>query len=160
MELKDRFAAIIEENGFKQIELAELIGVSGSYISTLLAGRNQNISTAVASLIEEKLGYRAGWVLSGEEPKFKQTKNIAGLSDVKNKVIFKLEKMPDAKAEAVLAFIESLDKVSAALAAEPAPVKSDVGELFATFADSVEMTDDEIERLKQRLERKKGRNRD
>ncbi len=159
MELKERIALIIEENGFKQIELAELIGVTGSYISTLMSGRNKNVSTAVATLIEEKLGYSAEWVLFGEGAKRKQAQKNAEMSDVKSKALFRLEKLPDEKAEAVLAFIESLDRISAALGAvtAPAPQKSDVGELFATFAESIEMTNDEIERLRERLERKKTR---
>lgn len=179
MDLKDRIALIIEENDFKQIELAEIIGVSGSYVSTLLSGRNRNVSASVAGLIEEKLGYSADWVLSGTGPKFKASKRRASISDVHSRAIFKLERMSEERAGAVLAFIESLDKVEAALgtprrmggggiygglnaveAATDAPplAGNGVGGLFAAFADSKDMTDEKIERLKKKLEQKKGKN--
>ena len=72
MELKERISIIIKENHLKQKELAALMGVTESYVSTLLSGRNRNISVSVANLIEEKLGYNAQWLLSGEEPKYKE----------------------------------------------------------------------------------------
>ena len=72
MELKDRVSTIIEENHLKQKELAALVGVTESYVSTLLSGRSQNISVPLAKVIEEELGYNAQWLLSGEGPKYKQ----------------------------------------------------------------------------------------
>ena len=115
MELHERIALIIKDNNFKQKELAVLIGVSESYVSTLLSGRNKKISTPVANLIEEKLGYNTQWLLVGEEPKYKQISRNPNISDVHRKVIFQIERMPDEQVRAVLAFIESLEKVEAAL---------------------------------------------
>ena len=110
MELKDRVSTIIKENQLKQKELAGLVGVTESYISTLLSGRSRNVSMPVANLIEEKLGYNAQWVLSGEEPKYKQLSKNPNLSDAHRQVILHLEKMPEREIRAVLVFINSLDE--------------------------------------------------
>ncbi len=115
MELKDRIATIIKENQLKQKELAALVGVTESYVSTLLSGRNRNVSTTVANLIEEKLGYNAQWLLSGEEPKYKQLSKNPNLSDAHRQVILHLEKMPEREIKAVLVFINSLDGYKKAL---------------------------------------------
>lgn len=112
MELKERIAVIIAENHLKQKELATIMGVTESYVSTLLSGRRStNLSTSVANLIEEKLGYNAQWVLTGEEPKFKKVSNNPNISDTHRRVIMQLEKMSDAQVRAVLAFMNSLDEV-------------------------------------------------
>lgn len=116
MELKDRIALIIEENNFKQKELAAIMGVTESYVSILLAGkRSTNLSTSVASLIEEKLGYSAEWLLTGKEPKLKRVGNTQNISDVHKRAIIQLEKMSDEQVKAVLAFINSLDEIEAVL---------------------------------------------
>lgn len=112
MELKERIAIIIAENHLKQKELATIMGVTESYVSTLLSGRRStNLSTSVANLIEEKLGYNAQWVLTGEEPKFKKVSSNPNISDTHRRVIMQLEKMSDAQLRAVLAFMNSLDEV-------------------------------------------------
>ena len=115
MELKERIALIIKENNLKQKELAAIMGVSESYVSYILAGRNTNLSTAVANLIEEKLGYSALWVLKGDDPKYRLASKNPRISNVHRKVIYQLEKMPDEKVKAVLAFIDSLDKIESTL---------------------------------------------
>lgn len=69
MNLSDRIKIILKENHLKQKELAKELGVTESYISALLKGRNTNISQALATLIEEKYGYNSEWVLNGTEPK-------------------------------------------------------------------------------------------
>ena len=117
MELKERISAIIKENHLKQKELASLIGVTESYISTLLSGRNQNISVSVAKLLEEKLGYNAQWLLSGEDPKYKQLSASPDISDAHRQALLQLEKMSDREIEAVLAFINSLEEIEKSLSA-------------------------------------------
>ncbi len=114
MELNERIALIIKENHLKQKELAALIGVTESYISTLLSGRNKKISNSVANLIEEKLGYNAQWLLFGTGEKLKQISKNPNLSDEHRRAIMQLEKMPDDQIKAVLAFIDSLEKVESA----------------------------------------------
>lgn len=111
MELKERISIVIKENHLKQKELAALMGVTESYVSTLLSGRNRNISVPVANLIEEKLGYNACWLLSGEGPKYKKVSKNPNLSDIHRRVISQLEKMSDEEIKAVLAFINSLNDI-------------------------------------------------
>jgi transcriptional regulator with XRE-family HTH domain len=118
VELKERISVIIKENHLKQKELAALMGVTESYVSTLLSGRNRNISVSVANLIEEKLGYNAQWLLSGDEPKYKQLSKNPNLSDVHRQVILQLEKMPESEIKAVLAFINSLDDIEKSFSSE------------------------------------------
>jgi len=118
VELKERISAIIKENHLKQKELAALMGVTESYVSTLLSGRNRNISVSVANLIEEKLGYNAQWLLSGDEPKYKQLSKNPNLSDIHRQVILQLEKMPESEIRAVLAFINSLDDIEKSFSSE------------------------------------------
>lgn len=105
MELKERISTIIKENHLKQKELAGIMGVTESYVSTLMSGRNQNVSTSVANLIEEKLGYNAHWVLTGEEPKYKQISKNPDISDTHRRLIMQIEKMPLSEVRAVLAFV-------------------------------------------------------
>lgn len=121
MELKERISAIIKENHLKQKELAALMGVTESYVSTLLSGRNRNISVSVANLIEEKLGYNAQWLLSGDEPKYKRLSKNPNLSDIHRQVILQLEKMPESEIRAVLAFINSLDDIEKSFSADNKP---------------------------------------
>ena len=121
MELKERISAIIKENHLKQKELAALMGVTESYVSTLLSGRNRNISVSVANLIEEKLGYNAQWLLSGDEPKYKQLSKNPNISDIHRQVILQLEKMPESEIRAVLAFINSLDDIEKSFSADNKP---------------------------------------
>jgi transcriptional regulator with XRE-family HTH domain len=121
VELKERISAIIKENHLKQKELAALMGVTESYVSTLLSGRNRNISVSVANLIEEKLGYNAQWLLSGDEPKYKQLSKNPNLSDIHRQVILQLEKMPESEIRAVLAFINSLDDIEKSFSADNKP---------------------------------------
>ena len=111
MELKERISAIIKENHLKQKELAALMGVTESYVSTLLSGRNRNI----------KLGYNAQWLLSGDEPKYKQLSKNPNLSDIHRQVILQLEKMPESEIRAVLAFINSLDDIEKSFSADNKP---------------------------------------
>lgn len=111
MDLSERISLIIKENNLKQKELAAIMGVTDSYISSILARRNLNLSTPVASLIGEKFGYNVQWVLSGAEPKYKQVGKSQSLSDTHKKVIFQAEKLSEGRAKAVLAFINSLEEI-------------------------------------------------
>lgn len=117
MELSERISLIIKENKLKQKELSVIMGVSESYISYILGGRKTNLSTAVASLIEEKLGYSAKWVLTGEGDKFKYFSKNQNLSDEHKRAIIQLEKMSERQILVVLAFMDSLEKVESSFKA-------------------------------------------
>ena len=107
----DRLRLLLQENKLKQKQLAAELGVSESYISKLLKDPNIRLSQSLATLIEEKYGYRADWVLNGEEPKLKQVSKHKGLSELHQKALTQLEKMNDNQIKAVLAFINSLDDI-------------------------------------------------
>jgi len=114
MELKDRIALILEEKRFKQKDLADIMGVTSSYVSCIVSGRNIKLSTAVVNLIEEKLGYRAQWILTGEGEKLRHISKRPNLSDAHKRAIMQMEKMPIEQVKAVLVFIESLEKIESA----------------------------------------------
>lgn len=120
MGLNDRIAEIIKENGLKQKELASMLGVTESYISALLKRTNINPSKSFANLIEEKLGYSANWILTGEEPKLKKL-TYSSISDIHKRAISQLEKMPIEKIKAVLAFIKSLEAIDLEINGEATP---------------------------------------
>jgi transcriptional regulator with XRE-family HTH domain len=111
VELKERIAMIIKENGLKQKELANIMGVTESYISALLKRPNINPSMSFAKLIEEKLGYSAIWLLSEEGPKFRQLSKNPAISEMHRRAILQMEKMSEDKIRAVLAFIKSMDEI-------------------------------------------------
>lgn len=107
----DRIKLILQENGLKQKQLAAEIGVTESYISKLLKEPDIKLSQSLATLIEEKYGYNADWILSGTEPKMKQVSKNKILSPAHQKALMQLEKMSENQAKAVLAFINSLDEI-------------------------------------------------
>lgn len=111
MNLSDRIRLILKENHLKQKEFAKEIGVTESYISAILNGRNTNISMALATLIEEKYGYSNAWILDGTEPKLKVAGKNRTLSDIHKKAILQIEKLSPAQIKAVLAFVKALEEV-------------------------------------------------
>ena len=58
MNLSERISIVLKENHLKQKDLAKEIGVTESYISAIMNGRNAAISMTLATLIEEKYGYK------------------------------------------------------------------------------------------------------
>ncbi len=112
MELKDRIAAIIQEKNLKQRELASIIGVSESYISALLSGRNKKVSLSVASLIEEKLDYSVNWLLTGEGEKLKLGKSDHDCSDARSRLIREIETLPLRDVNAILAFLHTMQALN------------------------------------------------
>lgn len=107
----DRIKHILQENRLKQKELAAEIGVTESYISKLLKDPDIRLSQSLATLIEEKYGYNADWILHGTKPKFKQFSKNKALSELHQKALSQLEKMNDEQIKAVLAFINSLNEI-------------------------------------------------
>lgn len=114
----DRIKLILQENKLKQKELAAEIGVTESYISVLLKKPDVRLSRSIATLIEERYGYSTEWVLSGAEPKLKQISKNRALSGLHQKALVQLEQMNDNQVKAVLAFINSSDKIEKSLAAD------------------------------------------
>lgn len=111
MNQSDRIKLILEENNLKQKQLAAEIGITESYVSMLVKKPEIKLSQSLAALIEEKYGYYAEWVLRGTLPKRKQVSQDKTLSEVHQQAIRKLERMSEAQAKAVLAFIGFLEEV-------------------------------------------------
>lgn len=109
MELKDRLQRILNEQHLKQKDLASAIKVTESYVSNMLKGKRINISEPLAILIEQKYGYSAQWVLTGEGDPYITQSHIPELSPTKKRLIAEIEKMSDAELDAVKVFIDSLD---------------------------------------------------
>ena len=114
----DRIKFILQENKLKQKQLASELGVTESYISKLLKDPDIHLSQSLATLIEEKYGYNAEWVLNGSEPKLRQISKNKGLSELHQKALSQLEKMNDEQIKAILAFINSLDDVEKSFSAD------------------------------------------
>lgn len=110
MELKDRLQMILEEQHLKQKDLASTIKVTESYISNMLKGKRNNISEALAMLIEQTYGYSAKWVLTGEGERYITQSNIPELSPIKRRLIAEIEKMSEPELDALKVFIDSLDE--------------------------------------------------
>lgn len=110
MELKDRLRIILDEQNIKQKELAEAIKVTESYVSNMLKGKRNNISESLALLLEQKYGYSAHWILTGEGESHITQSNNANLSPTKKRLIAEIEKMSDSEIDAIKIFIDSLDK--------------------------------------------------
>ena len=111
----DRIKQVLNENGLKQKQFASVIGVTESYISKLLKNPDIRLSQSLATLIEEKYGYNAEWILNGTEPKLKQISKNNSLSEIHQKALAQLEKMNDEQVKAVLAFINSLEELEKTL---------------------------------------------
>lgn len=109
MNLSNRIRLILSENGLKQKEFAKSINVTESYISKLLKGES-GLSNSTATLIEERYGYSADWILNGIEPKIIQQSKSQTLTPVQRKVISDIEQMSEADLIAVKAFIDSLSE--------------------------------------------------
>ena len=111
MNLSERISIVLKENHLKQKDLAKEIGVTESYISAIMNGRNAAISMTLATLIEEKYGYSCSWIMNGTEPKLKAAGKNRTLSDIHKKAILQIEKLSPEQIKAVLAFIKSLEEV-------------------------------------------------
>ena len=115
MKLSDRIRLIISENGLKQKEFAQSIQVTESYISKLLRDES---GVSHSTLIEERYGYSAGWILDGKEPKMSRKGRNASLSPVQRRVIADIEQMDDKDLAAVKAFIDTFNSYKKALGQE------------------------------------------
>lgn len=115
MGLPERLREILQEQKFKQKELASLLEVSPGYISGLLNGRNKAISPMLAERIENRLGYSSQWLLTGEGQKFRYRSSLPGLSSVHQLAIARLETLSEREVKAVIAFIRSLPEVESIL---------------------------------------------
>ena len=86
-----RIRLILKENGLKQRQLAAGLGVTESYISKLLRDPGIRLSPSLAALVEERYGYRAQWLLTGQGPKLRQARGQPGdLSELHQRALARL----------------------------------------------------------------------
>ncbi len=111
MNLSERIQLILKENNLKQRDFAKELGVTESYISAIISGRNTNVSLTLACLIEEKYGYNSEWIMTAKEPKLKTAGKNAALSDVHKRAIHRIEHLKPEQVKAVLAFVNALDEI-------------------------------------------------
>jgi hypothetical protein len=85
----DRIEQIVRERKIKKADFARSVGVTPNYIYILTGStetnRDKKLSPTLAKLIEKEYGYPAEWVLTGELPPGKLSKEMAqemmGLDD-------------------------------------------------------------------------------
>ncbi len=115
MSLSKRIKMILKENNLRQNKFSAEIGVTESYISAIINGRNTKVSPTLANLIEEKYGYNSDWILYGTEPKLKSVGKNKNLSDLHKRTIFLIEQLSPKQIKAVLAFVNALDEIENSL---------------------------------------------
>ena len=101
--LAQRIEYILRETGLKKIEFARALGISANYVSLLAAGKKAAISEPLARLIERTYGYRAVWLLTGEEPV--RTRGSA----LRREILDKVRQMDARELRAVAALVQTLE---------------------------------------------------
>lgn len=110
MALGERLRMILTESNESQVDFAKALGIGATYVNQLVQGKKVNISPTLAILIEEKYGYSANWIMTGEGEK----RALQTSSTIKIKFLKKIQKMPDDEIMALLAFANSLENVKKA----------------------------------------------
>lgn len=64
----ERIEFVLEQEGVSQAELGRLIGVERATVREWISGRSKSPRPEVVFRIEDKLGYSARWLATGEEP--------------------------------------------------------------------------------------------
>lgn len=95
MELTPRIRAIREEQGIKQHELAEMVGISAPHLSQLERGV-KNLNSRTLAKIADALGVDPSQLIAGETP------------PVWSSLMSEMERLDPADQERVRAFAESL----------------------------------------------------
>jgi DNA-binding CsgD family transcriptional regulator/plasmid maintenance system antidote protein VapI len=112
--INERIIRILREQGLKTVELASALGVSANYITSLTTGRKRSVSVPLARLIETTLGYRAEWVLTGEEP----IAVASALDALQDDAVGRIRKLDAADLRAVVAYMKTLNDTPVAGAKE------------------------------------------
>ncbi len=107
MALGERLRIILTESNESQVDFAKALGIGATYVNQLVQGKKVNISPTLAILIEEKYGYSAKWIMTGEGEK----RAFQASSTIKIKFLKKIQEMPDDEIIALLAFANSLENV-------------------------------------------------
>ena len=103
--LAERLNRIIDEQNITKREFARRIGVGETYVYVITGGGrknnlNQKISPALARVISTEFGYDLQWILTG------QTDEAPKEEELRQKLIAKIEQLPDTELLALKNFIE------------------------------------------------------
>ena len=105
--LGQRIKIILDERKIKQVEFARTRGISANYVNQIVNGKKETISDTLSRLIEERYGYSAYWILTGNGEKLATNE----ISAEKEAIIKKILKMSDNEIKAVQAFINTLESM-------------------------------------------------
>ena len=105
--LGQRIKIILDERKIKQVEFARTLGISANYVNQIVNGKKETISDTLSRLIEERYGYSAYWILTGNGEKLAANE----ISAEKEAIIKKILKMSDNEIKAVQAFINTLESM-------------------------------------------------
>ena len=105
--LDQRIKIILDERKIKQVEFARTLGISANYVNQIVNGKKETISDTLSRLIEERYGYSAYWILTGNGEKLATNE----ISAEKEAIIKKILKMSDNEIKAVQAFINTLESM-------------------------------------------------
>jgi len=101
--IEDRINYIIAKQKISKTEFAERVGISRNYVYILTGVAKRKIKTVshtLAKLIEKEFGYPAEWVLTGEVPRDKLSKEMSQ----------KMLSLDEETLRLVAAYLESLEK--------------------------------------------------
>lgn len=80
----ERVALIVKQEGLRQAELAERLGVKQGAVSNVLSGKRPNAGTETVLAYADALGLNPSWVLSGEGPPYKAQLALANTEAFRN----------------------------------------------------------------------------
>ncbi|GHU60166.1 hypothetical protein FACS1894171_0500 [Clostridia bacterium] len=99
--LDARIRHIIAETGLKKAAFARSLGVTPNYIYVLCGGRVKGISPSLALLIEQKYGFPADWVATGETQTSEAARELGGrLKGLDDKTLKALNRFLDRRMKA------------------------------------------------------------
>jgi transcriptional regulator with XRE-family HTH domain len=100
--LSERIQSIIHELAVSQSEFARKIGTSVTYVNLIINKKRRKISHLMAYSVEQKYGYSAYWILTGEGEK-RSLEDYYEISDI-------IDHLPAAELQLVYEYVQSLKK--------------------------------------------------
>jgi transcriptional regulator with XRE-family HTH domain len=96
--IAERFEQMIKELHISKAEFARQTGVTRNYIYTICGGKNKSCGWSFAMLIEQKFGYPAEWIVTGE----------ASGHSLKNMVTKQLQTLDDETLQSVADYLAAI----------------------------------------------------
>lgn len=90
--LAERIRHVLTETGKNQKELAKLVGVKPQAVGQWLHGQTDNIRMATLFDLEDKTGFAARWIATGQGPEKAIPATLAPLSSAEIAVILELRR--------------------------------------------------------------------